>query len=90
MVIVTYHAQMWGGSIFNIGSCKTWFNSTSDLVQINEIQTKGLELVNKKLKKEKAMPMYIRRMLNGGKFIFHSIVIIIGKNTIFLIKSNKD
>ncbi len=62
-----------------IGSCKTWFNSANDLVQINEIQTKGLELANKKLKKKKAMPMYVRGMLNGGKFIICSIVIIIGK-----------
>jgi hypothetical protein len=36
---------MQGGCIANKGSCKARFNFASDLVQINEIQTKGLELV---------------------------------------------
>ncbi|XP_073389879.1 uncharacterized protein [Physcomitrium patens] len=48
---------MQGGFIANIGSCKTGFNSTSDLVQTNEIRTKGLELANKKIEKNKAMPI---------------------------------
>lgn len=43
------------------------------------MQTKGFKLATKKINKKKAMPMYIRGMLNGGKFILHSIVIIIGK-----------
>jgi hypothetical protein len=42
---------MQGGCIANIGSCKIAFNSTSDLVQTNEIRTKGLELANKKIEK---------------------------------------
>jgi hypothetical protein len=41
---------MQGGCIVNIGSHKTRFNFASDLVQINEIQTKELELINKKIK----------------------------------------
>ncbi len=48
---------MQGGCIANIGSCKTGFNSASDLVQVNEIRTKGLELANKKIRKKKVMPM---------------------------------
>jgi hypothetical protein len=55
IALVTYLAQMWGGSIANIRSCKTWFNFASDLVQINEIQTKGLEHAIRK--KKKTMPM---------------------------------
>jgi hypothetical protein len=47
---------MQGGCIVNIGSCKTRFNFISDLVQINEIQTKGLKLTNKKIKKRKQSP----------------------------------
>jgi hypothetical protein len=43
---------MQGGCIANIGSCKTGFNYASDLVQINEIRTKGLEFVNKKIRKK--------------------------------------
>jgi hypothetical protein len=42
---------MQAGCIVHIGSCKTWFNSTSDLVQINEIQTKGLKFTKKKIRK---------------------------------------
>jgi hypothetical protein len=47
---------MQGGCITNIGSCETWFNSASDLIQINEIRTKGLELANKKIRKKEQCP----------------------------------
>jgi hypothetical protein len=46
---------MQGGCIANIGSCKTGFNSASDFVHRNEIRTKGLELANRKMGKNKAM-----------------------------------
>jgi hypothetical protein len=48
---------MQGECIANIGSCKKRFNFASDLVQINEIRTKGLELADKKIRKKKTMSM---------------------------------